>query len=84
LKEEKGKPQGRNGKVTAYQKKEEDAYFAQSAHGSARGTFITPESVSITDRTHVISYSDSGINNAPLCLKWIACCFSTGLSDAGV
>jgi len=37
----------------------------------ARGTFITPESVSITDRSHVVSYSASGINNAPLCLKWM-------------
>ena len=46
-------------------------YFTQSAHGSARGTFITPESVTITDRTHVVSYSASGINNAPLCLKWM-------------
>ena len=32
---------------------------------------MTPESVSITDRTHVVSYSASGINNAPLCLKWM-------------
>ena len=46
-------------------------FFTQSAHGNSRGTWTTPESTSITDRTHSISYSAAGPNNVPLCLKWM-------------
>ena len=46
-------------------------FFTQSAHGSSRGFWMTPESSSIIDRTHNVWYSAAGPNNVPLCLKWM-------------
>jgi len=46
-------------------------FFTQSAHANTRGTWTTPESASI-DRMHgAISYSAAGVNNVPLCIKWM-------------
>ena len=46
-------------------------FFTQSAHANTRGTWTTPESASI-DRSHgAISYSAAGVNNIPLCIKWM-------------
>jgi hypothetical protein len=46
-------------------------FFTQSAHANTRGTWTTPESASI-DRGHgAISYSAAGVNNVPLCIKWM-------------
>ena len=46
-------------------------FFTQSAHANTRGTWTTPESASI-DRTHgAISFSAAGVNNVPLCIKWM-------------
>ena len=46
-------------------------FFTQSAHANTRGTYTTPESSSMMDRGHSISYSAAGVNNVPLCLKWM-------------
>eukprot|EP00966_Prymnesium_polylepis_P085900 1988025-Prymnesium_polylepis.1 len=42
-----------------------------SAHASARGSWITPESATIDRGRGAISYSSAGVNNVPLCLKWM-------------
>ena len=44
-------------------------FFTQSAHASSRGFWMTPESTSITVRTHNVWYSAAGPNNVPLCIK---------------
>jgi len=46
-------------------------FFTMSAHGSSRGFWMTPESTSITVRTHNVWYSAAGPNNVPLCLRWM-------------
>jgi hypothetical protein len=46
-------------------------FFTQSAHANTRGTWTTPESSSLTDRSHSISFSAAGVNNVPLCIKWM-------------
>ena len=46
-------------------------FFTQSAHANSRGTWTTPESASIDRRHGAISYSAAGVNNVPVCLKWM-------------
>jgi hypothetical protein len=46
-------------------------FFTQSAHVYTRGFFMTPESASIIDRSHEVSYSAAGPNNIVVALKWL-------------
>ena len=48
-------------------------FFTQSAHANTRGTWTTPESASIDRRSGAISFSAAGVNNVPLCIKWMLC-----------